>query len=86
MGSGPAGLGVLTGLLDGVPGSRITLFDIDHALPRLPFTAAPDPDHVAAYYDDLYAEIWKRMPRRFPPPKTHFAQGLPRFAVGRSSI
>jgi choline dehydrogenase-like flavoprotein len=76
VGSGPAGLGVLTGLLDAHPSAEITLFD-PGVIPEPP----PFEGTVEDYYDGLYRRIWREQPRAFPPPKTHFGAALPRFRV-----
>lgn len=82
VGSGPAGLGVLTALLDAGYAGRITLFEIDRPVHRPEFTGEPNPEEVAAYYDRVYRDIWNNQKRKFPPPKTHFAETLPKFEIG----
>ena len=82
VGSGPAGLGVLTALLDGGLAGKITLFEIDRPLAHPEFSGAAEPDLVAAYYDEIYRELWRGQKRKFPPPKTHFAATLPKFEMG----
>ena len=82
VGSGPAGLGVLTALLDAGHAGRITLFEIDRAITPPAFTGEPEADAVGAFYDGVYREIWNGQSRKFPPPKTHFARALPKFGLG----
>src|SRR5689334_12376556 len=82
VGSGPAGRGVLTALLDAGHAGKITLFEIDRPLHRPEFSGAPNPEEVAAYYDTIYRDIWTQQKRKFPPPKTHFAETLPKFEIG----
>ena len=73
VGSGPAGLGVLTALLAGGLAGKITLFEIDRPLEHAEFSGAAEPELVEAYYDGIYRELWRGQKRKFPPPKTHFA-------------
>ncbi|MCE9609051.1 MAG: GMC family oxidoreductase [Chthoniobacter sp.] len=82
VGSGPAGLGVLTALLDAGMEGQITLFEIDRPLEQPEFSGAPNSEGVAAYYSAIYRELWRGQKRKFPPPKTHFAATLPKFEMG----
>lgn len=81
VGSGPAGLGVLAGLLDRLPNAEVTLFD-HGAAPEQPSPAA-DPTRAAAavQYKEIYREIWVSQKRMFPPPKTHFSRALPKYEI-----
>lgn len=82
VGSGPAGLGVLTALLDAGHAGKITLFEIDRPVHRPEFTGEPAPEEIATYYDAIYRDIWSNQKRKFPPPKTHFSETLPKFEIG----
>lgn len=77
IGSGPAGVGALTALLDAGLEGRITLFDVDRPVRRPVFEGAPEPAAIEAYYDAVYRDLWRTQKRKFPPPKTHFAASLP---------
>ena len=87
VGTGPAGLGVLTALLDAGHAGRITLFDIDRPIHVPQVVEEPKPDAIASFYDGVYRDIWRSGTRTFPPPKTHFAAALPKVALdGRAKI
>ena len=87
VGSGPAGLGVLTALLDAGLAGKITLFEIDRPLAHAEFSGAAEPERVEEFYDGIYRELWRGQKRKFPPPKTHFAATLPKFAMdGKGKI
>jgi hypothetical protein len=75
-------LGVLTALLDRKSPARITLFDIARPLRRPEFSGPPESGLIEAYYDEVYQTIWRQQSRKFPPPKTHFAETLPKFEIG----
>lgn len=81
VGSGPAGLGLITGLLDACPQARITLFDHGSA-PAIPDVPA-DLTQVTAEieYEAIYKQIWASQKRVFPPPKTHFSRSLAKYEV-----
>ena len=83
IGTGAAGLGVLTALLRGASDARITVFDIGKSVTQ----RIPDPPTssaaIAAFYDGVYREIRAVHPHKFPPPKTHFAELLPKGPVGK---
>ncbi len=86
VGSGAAAFGVLNALFDADSEFDITLFDCAQPI------ASPNAHHdapggmprdeVVAYYDSVYAAIRERLPRKFPPPKTHFGEQIPRQPVG----
>ena len=82
VGSGPAGLGVLTALLENGGAGKITLFEIDRPLEHAEFSGPAEPARVEEFYDGIYRELWRGQKRKFPPPKTHFAATLPKFAMG----
>lgn len=86
VGSGAAAFGVLNALFDAKTDFDTTLFDVAE-----PIASANDlqdgsaemtRDEVVAYYDSIYGAIRERHPRKFPPPKTHFAEQIPRQPVG----
>lgn len=93
IGSGAAAFGVLTALADQSSDCEITLFDIAEPIAAGP---APQPaitsfdqstesisrDEARSYYDSVYRKLRERFPRKFPPPKTHFGEQIPRQPVG----
>ncbi|MEO7773851.1 MAG: hypothetical protein ABIT36_09320 [Steroidobacteraceae bacterium] len=81
VGSGPAGFGVLTGLLEHAPHADVTLFDHGSA-PEQPLLPPGDAStHVQPLYDEIYRSIWQSQRRVFPPPKTHFGRTLPKHRI-----
>lgn len=87
VGSGPAGLGVVTAVLEAAPRAEITLFEIGRPLARPAFEGEPGAARIAAHYERIYRGIWRGQRRAFPPPKTHFGETLPKFPVdGRPKI
>ena len=81
VGSGPAAMGATLALLARFESARI--FVVDYP----PATSVQEPPPAAnllelrAFYDGIYAEIWRERPRAFPPPKTHFAAPIPKFPI-----
>ncbi|MDA1014692.1 MAG: hypothetical protein O3A00_09605 [Planctomycetota bacterium] len=92
IGSGAAAFGVLTALADQSSDCEITLFDIAEPIASVPgrqHVGGLDheadsiaPDEARSYYDSIYRTIRERYPRKFPPPKTHFGEQIPRQPVG----
>lgn len=86
VGSGAAAFGVLNALFDAKTEFDISLFDVAESIAsaddRQGDAASMSRDEVVAYYDSIYRSIRERHPRKFPPPKTHFAEAIPRQPVG----
>lgn len=82
IGTGAAGFGVLTALLDKQADFEIVIYDIGREVDRadLPENAAAD--EISRYYDTVYGKINSDQARKFPPPKTHMAKQIPRQPVG----
>ncbi len=80
VGTGAAGFGVLKALENS--DADITIFDVGK-----PISEPPPPlkrvsvSNTQAYYDRIYSEIRQAHPFKFPPPKTHFAQLLPKYKI-----
>jgi hypothetical protein len=81
IGSGPAGLGVITGLLNRNEEIEIILFDKAKEDNRKPYTGAKDPKTIENYYSKIYNEIRKKFKFKFPPPKTYFGEKLKKYYV-----
>lgn len=73
-------MGATLGLLQRFASAQILV--VDHAAATHPAEPRhPDAAEMPALYDGIYEEIWRERPRAFPPPKTHFAQALPKFPI-----
>lgn len=83
IGTGATALGVLHALRAAERPCEITLFDIDAHIAEPPRIDEDDPKRVADFYNDVYRALWKEAPRTFPPPKTHFADPVPKQDVGQ---
>jgi len=81
IGSGPAGLGVLTGLIRSKSELEITLFDIAKEEKEHPSISGKDTASVEEFYKDLYAVLKNKFKFKFPPPKTHFGEKLEKFCI-----
>jgi ferredoxin len=82
VGTGAAGLGVLSTLLDSNLACDITIFDPARKVQEPPTLVDDSAATISSFYDGLYKDIRKQYPRKFPPPKTHFAEQIPRQSVG----
>lgn len=80
IGSGAAALGVLDSLVALTPRPEITLIEVGKpaTAPDRAEDAAQDIDEI---YKRLYRELFARSPRKLPPPKTHFGELIPKYAV-----
>ncbi len=83
IGTGAAGLGALTALLDGPSHAEITVFDVGKPVVEAPVGHPESELEIADFYYDIYREIRASFPFKFPPPKTHFAEMLPKDPVGK---
>src|SRR5262245_815438 len=86
VGSGPAALGTVAGLLSRNPDARIVIFD--HGVSPAGIPPQPvAPEALEQHYTSVYGEIWSRQRRAFPPPTAHFGPTLPKFSIdGRERI
>ncbi len=80
IGTGAAGLGVLTSLLK-EKNIEITVFDIFES-EDFPQLSSPTKSEVNKFYDDIYSEINSSTSFKFPPPKTHFTKALSKYDLG----
>lgn len=79
IGTGAAALGVLEALLEQESLAEITLIDVaEPTTARIPALDLDSASDIAAFYADLYRELFGRHPRQFPPPKTHLGERIPR--------
>jgi len=81
VGTGPAGFGVLTALLEQQENYEITVFEIGNGIKKIPFNAEVTKENVREYYDAIYKEIREKFGFKFPPPKTHFAESIPKYLI-----
>lgn len=81
VGTGPAGLGVLSALVK-IKNVEITVFEAGDEVNPVPFEKEATKQNVAEYYKNIYNESYSNFPRKFPPPKTHFAKELTKFNIG----
>jgi ferredoxin len=83
VGTGAAGLGVLTALIDKKKDFKIVVFDIgDNIAPKNKVDSS-DNNQILQYYSQVYRDIRRNNSFEFPPPKTHFAEKIPRQPVGK---
>ena len=82
VGSGAAAFGVLTALADDGADYDITLIDIGHSVATGPVDRQMSRDEAVEYYDAIYRTLRQSNPHKFPPPKTHFGEQIPRQPVG----
>ena len=76
----PHPLTVLDALLRSRPAPEITLIDVARPAGGMPSVdPGAENGELAAVYDGLYRELFASHPRRFPPPKTHFGEAIPRY-------
>lgn len=83
VGTGAAGLGVLTALFDKGEKFKIVVFDIGEDISPKGGTDSSDDKQIVRYYDQVYKNIRGNNSFEFPPPKTHFARQIPRQPVGK---
>ena len=79
IGTGAAGFGVLKALEPG--NHEITVFDIGEPVPEAPVLEEVTKERIADYYDRIYRKIREKHSFKFPPPKTHFSEMLPRHPI-----
>ncbi len=85
IGTGAAGLGVLSVLIE-KKDLEITVFEIAKPLEKELSDLQTKKD-IKNFYDKIYDKIYKNQKRKFPPPKTNFANSLPKFKVeGKEKI
>jgi len=80
VGSGASALGVISGLLDLGIDAEIIIFDYGNDENLDPPENLP-PDQAENFYDKIYKKIRENHPFKFPPPKTHFGNQIPRISV-----
>ncbi len=81
IGTGAAGLSVLTALLRQPSDARITVFDIGKPVVEMPSNPEASDEWATEFYSGIYQKIRSLHPFKFPPPKTHFGHLLPKYRV-----
>lgn len=84
IGTGAAGFGALSALLDKKSDFDIVVYDIGRQVMKPEAPDNPSDEWISSFYGGVYKEIRSRYPFKFPPPKTHFARQIPRQSVGGS--
>ncbi|MBU1255768.1 MAG: hypothetical protein ABIJ83_00235 [Patescibacteria group bacterium] len=84
IGTGTAGLGALTALLDKQGDFKIVVFDIGEDVSLKNKIDNSDTEQIIQYYNQIYKDIRKRNSFKFPPPKTHFAKQISKQSVGKN--
>ncbi|KAA3607029.1 MAG: hypothetical protein DWQ06_00485 [Calditrichaeota bacterium] len=79
IGTGAAGLGILTALLK-KKNIEITVFDVFEE-EDFPSLAKATELKVEKFYDEIYSEIKSKTSFKFPPPKTHFTKPLAKYKL-----
>ncbi|MCH7910563.1 MAG: hypothetical protein IIB38_13230, partial [Candidatus Hydrogenedentes bacterium] len=77
IGSGASALGVVSGLLERGYKGEIIIFDhgVDRDLDPPEKTSL---ENAEEFYNEIYRKIRKNYPYKFPPPKTHFGNQIPK--------
>ncbi len=84
VGTGAAGLGALTALLDKKENLEIVVYDIGREiLTSASVSDNPSKDEIVSFYNGIYERIYNKYSFKFPPPKTHFSDQIPRLPVGK---
>ncbi len=83
VGTGAAGLGVLTALLEKENNLDIFLYDIGEKVKEISSPENPDQDWINSFYNGIYKKIRSLYSFKFPPAKTHFANQISRESVGK---
>lgn len=83
IGTGAAGFGVLTALLEKKINYEINLFDVGEKLIKAPLLNNHSDESAQSFYDKIYKKIRSLYPFKFPPPKTHFGKQIPRQIVNK---
>lgn len=80
IGTGAAGLGVLSSLLT-KENIEVTVFDIfeEDDFPKL---LNLSPKEIKNFYDKNYSDLKNKSSFKFPPPKTHFTEPLAKYDLG----
>jgi len=84
IGTGAAGIGTLTALLNKQGDFKITVFDIGEDVSSKREIDSSNNEQITQYYNQIYKDIRKKNEFKFPPPKTHFAEQIPRQSVGEN--
>ena len=84
IGTGAAGVGVLTALLNKQSDFKIIVFDVGENVSSKNEIDSSDTEQITQYYNQIYKDIRKKNGFKFPPPKTHFAEQIPRQSVGEN--
>ena len=84
LGSGASAIAVLHALQKWAPKLEVTVFDIGARLDKAMSTSLHPSNWTPDYFKELYLKIKADHGLRFPPPKTHFGESLPRYLVGKS--
>jgi len=84
IGTGAAGIGTLTALLNKQGNFKIVVFDIGENISPNNKIDSSDTKQITQYYNQVYKDIRKKNGFKFPPPKTHFANQIPRQSVGEN--
>lgn len=83
IGTGAAGLGVLSALLAKRSDAEVVVYDIGEQVAEAPSLENPSEEWIALFYDKVYQEIHSLYQFKFPPPKTHLAGQIPKQPVGK---
>lgn len=82
VGTGAAGMGILSALLAKQGDFKITVFDIGEEIFPKNKIDDSNKNEIVKYYNQVYKDIREKNNFKFPPPKTHFADPIPRQSVG----
>lgn len=80
VGTGPAGLGVLKGLTKYLKNIDIDIYEIGKKHTENKFKHLENEDSEI-FYNEIYSIIKKKHKFKFPPPKTHFGEKLPKYLL-----
>src|SRR3989338_4431402 len=83
IGTGTAAFGVLTALLDKRSDFDIVVYDIGKQVAEISPPDNPSEEWIISFYDKIYKDIRSLYPFKFPPPKTHFGEQIPRHFLGQ---
>jgi len=86
VGAGAAALGALTALLDKKTDLEIIVYDIGQRVVQAPLPDNPSKEWIVSFYNKVYKKIRSLYSFKFPPPKTHFGEQIPKQPIGKFSI
>jgi hypothetical protein len=79
VGSGASAISAITALLESNIPTSITVYDVGVEIGSP--TKASHQENLLKDYDQIYEVIGRNLPRKFPPPKTHFGEAIERISL-----